>query len=385
MYSEFEVHNFRGFSNLNVTNLARVNLVAGLNNSGKTALLEALFIHAGAFNPEILLRVNSFRGLSRSEISVEPQVPGPWNSLFRNFNLAENIEFVARSSQKVPESVKLRIVQDSEELNEIYREYLQKGQEGTFLANRKQRRLQPKSEKTATADSNKIPSYLSTAAHVLEVICAGGKFGKVKYYHIFDRKGQRIIPIPPAVTHQAVFMPASLKPLADDIDRFSLLETQKKLDDLLEVLQIIEPRLKRLALVIEDGLPSIQGDIIGIDRLLPLVLMGEGTYRLSSIIMAIAFAKNGLVMVDEIENGFHYSVLPKVWNAIDKASMQFNCQIFLSTHSLECIAAAQKNFVESKSYDFSFHRLERGPKDVKAVGYDKGSLTAALESQFEVR
>jgi AAA15 family ATPase/GTPase len=383
MFTDFEVNNFRGFKHLDITNLARINLIAGLNNSGKTALLEALFIHAGAYNPEILLRVNSFRGLTRPEISMEPQIPGPWNSLFRNFDLDSTIEFIGRSNKRA-ESVKLRIVRDSNELTEIYQEFLQKQQNQTYYANRKERRSQRSEKRTSTLDTDKSTNYLSTAAHVLEVICTGGRLGKVKYYHIFDRKGQRIIPIPPAIATQSVFMPASLKPLADDIERFSLLETQKKLDDLLGILQVIEPRLKRLALAIEDGVPSIQGDI-GIDRLLPLVLMGEGTYRLTSVILAIAFSRNGLVMIDEIENGFHYSVLPKVWEAISQASLQFNAQVFLSTHSLECILAAHRTFENANAYDFSFHRLEATPDGIQAVGYDKGSLSASLESHFEVR
>jgi AAA15 family ATPase/GTPase len=34
-----------------------------MNNVGKTALLEALFLHIGSTNPELAIRVDNWRGL----------------------------------------------------------------------------------------------------------------------------------------------------------------------------------------------------------------------------------------------------------------------------------------------------------------------------------
>jgi AAA15 family ATPase/GTPase len=50
MYRSFKVSNYRCFSDLTIAELERVNLIAGMNNVGKTALLEALFLHCGAYN-----------------------------------------------------------------------------------------------------------------------------------------------------------------------------------------------------------------------------------------------------------------------------------------------------------------------------------------------
>jgi AAA15 family ATPase/GTPase len=383
MYTGFKVKNYRCFKSLELNNLNRVNLIAGLNNAGKTSLLEALFIHAGAYNPEIALRVNVFRGLELSDVNVQPLVPSPWNSLFRNYQSNESIELVACAEGKVPETVKLRVVKDSRELTDIYRQYLQRQDNQYYSLNRKERRNMDRLDKK-TSSNDKTTDYLSTAAHVLEVFTAGGDLERLKFYHIFDRKGQRIIPVPPGIIKQSVFLPARMRPITEDIERFGVLETEKRQTELLDVLKIIEPRLSKLSLVIENGLPSIQGDI-GLDRLLPLALMGEGTSRLSTIIMAIASARDGMVMIDEIENGFHYSVLSKVWAAINRASLQFNTQIFVSTHSLECINAAHQTFSELPNYPFSFHRLEMINDAVSPVEYSQGSLSAALNSNFEVR
>jgi len=54
MLSEITVRKFRLFSHLKINNLARVNLIVGLNNSGKSSLLEAIFLLASKNNPSAL-------------------------------------------------------------------------------------------------------------------------------------------------------------------------------------------------------------------------------------------------------------------------------------------------------------------------------------------
>ena len=44
MYKSFRVKNFRCFKDLQINDLGRVNLIAGKNNTGKTALMEAMYL-----------------------------------------------------------------------------------------------------------------------------------------------------------------------------------------------------------------------------------------------------------------------------------------------------------------------------------------------------
>src|SRR5256885_1678397 len=82
-------------------------------------------------------------------------------------------------------------------------------------------------------------------------------------------------------------------------------------------LQVLEPRLQRLSLVPLAGKAVIHGDV-GLDLLVPVAFMGEGMRRLLSILLAISNA-SGPVLIDEIENGFHHSVMTRVWKAIAQA------------------------------------------------------------------
>ena len=69
MYTYFKVKNFRCFQELEFDDLARVNLIAGVNNVGKTALLEAIFLHGGN-NPKLGTVINALRGFDQIDASV---------------------------------------------------------------------------------------------------------------------------------------------------------------------------------------------------------------------------------------------------------------------------------------------------------------------------
>jgi len=205
------------------------------------------------------------------------------------------------------------------------------------------------------------------------------------YYLILDAKGIRSAPIPPPPPFPAIFLPARGRiPRAEDASRFGKLELIGQQDLVLKALQVIEPRLRRLAVVVVGEVPVIHGDI-GLGRLMPLPLMGEGMARLTSLVLAIANTPKGVVLVDEIENGLHHSVLPKVWRAVGETARAFNTQVFATTHSFECIVAAHRAFSEGEGYDFRLHRLEQVDDFIRVVTYDQETVDAAIEMGLEVR
>jgi hypothetical protein len=361
MYQSFKISNFRCFRETTLNSPERVNLIAGMNNVGKTALLEALFLHSGAYNPELTLRLNAFRGIQQVELEFGRWVKTPWDSLFSQFDTSKIVELVGENEKTGLRILRLRVIRQPEELAKI-------GQS-----------IQHSSDK-----SESTHSFTSETAQVLELECTEGKQPR-KYYMILDRKGVRIEPIPPPPPFPAVFLVARGRvSLAEDAESFGKLEILGQQDVLLKALQVIEARLRRLAVVVVGGVPMIHGDI-GLGRLVPLPVMGEGMTRLANLVLAIGNAPNGVVLVDEIENGLHHSILSKVWRAIGEVARQFNTQVFATTHSLECIIAAHRAFSESGCYDFRLHRLERVNETIRAVTYDQETLEAAIETGLEVR
>jgi hypothetical protein len=154
----------------------------------------------------------------------------------------------------------------------------------------------------------------------------------------------RPVPIPLAPPFPAFFHAARGGiPFAEEAERYGKLEIHEKQGVLTEVLQIVDPRLTRLASVVVGGVPILYGDI-KMGRLMPLPLLGEGIGRLASLVLLIANAEHGVVLVDEIENGLHYSILTKVCTAVREVARLFDTQVFATTHSLECISAAHEAF-----------------------------------------
>ena len=123
--------------------------------------------------------------------------------------------------------------------------------------------------------------------------------------------------------------------------------------------------------------------------LLPIALMGDGANRLLDLALAFLPARNGIILVDEIENGIHHSRLESVWKYLDQMSRRFNVQVFATTHSRECIAAAVKAFDASESMrDLNYIRLQRDKKtgQCRSIQFDDTeSLKFAMSYPMEVR
>ena len=107
--------------------------------------------------------------------------------------------------------------------------------------------------------------------------------------------------------------------------------------------------------------------------------------RLAGLLLGISSVSGGVALIDEIENGFHYTVLPKLWQSLARVARQFEVQIFATTHSRECIEAAHHAFLEMGDTDFLLHRLERTNGSILVLTYDPEILKAALEAELEVR
>ncbi len=310
MYTSFTIENFRGFEHLELTDLKRVNLIAGKNNVGKTSLLEAIYVHYG--------RIDGL--LSRLENEKQD-----WQSLFYE------------SSREI------RLTGDK-----------------TLLVNGiayPTLRIRPSKDwDSITAEFGEFHKY--------ELKISSG---------IYERKD---FPI--------VFITANDKSsLNKKRELFSELRKNRNTNYLNQVMRIIETRLIDLELL-DDG---IYADLQGVEQLIPVTDLGDGFNRIASIVMEINRVRDGIVLIDEIENGLHYSVHGDVWKAIAEAAEQFNVQIFATTHSREMIRAAHRAFKERDEYDLKLIRLDRSQKTGQIVPafYDEETLEGSVQLDYEVR
>ncbi len=104
-----------------------------------------------------------------------------------------------------------------------------------------------------------------------------------------------------------------------------------------------------------------------------------------SIYSEIIGSGKKVLLIDEFENGLHYSILADVWRGILHATEREGIQVFATTHSYECIRAAHAAFAETIAYDFALHRIEEANGAVAVTTYDKETLETSLASNFEIR
>jgi AAA15 family ATPase/GTPase len=169
-----------------------------------------------------------------------------------------------------------------------------------------------------------------------------------------------------------------------DSARFGQLDIHGHTEKITEVLKIIEPNLKSLTTILQGENALIYGNI-GLQRKIPVSHMGEGTAKLLSIILAIATHSDGMVLIDEIENGWHYSLLPNLLKAIHKMAKEYNCQIIATTHSYEINQSLIKGLSPEDLSDVAYIRLDKTKERIKPHVYEARMLAAALERGWEIR
>lgn len=162
------------------------------------------------------------------------------------------------------------------------------------------------------------------------------------------------------------------------------LDVENRLQPVVDALSVVDPRLTGVTSVPYGSGSAVHADI-GLGRKLPIAMLGEGVARLLDISVRIAAAKGGILLVDEIENGFHHSVMPDVWRAIAKAARENDCQVIATTHSQECIDAAHEAICGDEEQDLAYIRLAREGERTKAYTFEPDVLATAMDRWMEVR
>jgi AAA domain, putative AbiEii toxin, Type IV TA system/AAA ATPase domain len=327
MYSSFSATNFRSLKKVSLDGLARLNIISGPNNSGKTTLLEALFIFSGNFNPALVIGLSALRGMSSITVSHGVGAEAVWADVFRNFDTATPISFTASEGGGREKTVTLRALTEARELANIPLGVVPaplSGQ-GDLLAE----------------DIGRIALTAPTASpQVLQLHYTDTDGNSANHYLIVESTGVRVSPFAPAPPFNAQYVgPGQLQPI-DAVQRFSDLEVRGLGKEIVAGLQRLEGRLTDLASTFTAGVPGIACRMEGLQRMVPVHLMGQGFAHALGIALSISTNQSGVVLIDEIENGIHCAVLPQMWGIVSEFARRFDVQVFATTHSRECIAAA---------------------------------------------
>ncbi|HLJ44437.1 MAG TPA: AAA family ATPase [Bryobacteraceae bacterium] len=349
MINSCEISNFRCFKELKLGGLRRFNIIVGESGSGKTALLEALFLVGGG-SPEVYLRLRKWRGYGDTIRLTGTR--GSYESIFRDLFYSLNQSAEARL--KIQDSVSgTRSLVISYSGQEQYNVPLRRTIDNVFLVDPIRFHW--------TAGKKSFESKVQIKDGGINI--AG--FGDVYPAWL----------ISPAIGGE------------NYAQHFSDLSKKGKARPLIDALKLQFPYIKDVTLESLVGELMLYVSVEQLDEKIPIGLLSAGMNKYLWILIAIASSPGGVVLIDEIENGFYYKSLTPFMRSIYSFCEEQNVQLIASTHSYELLQSIIPLFDEDESREerFTLLRAERERRDSHIKLIRGSSYRAAIEEHFEVR
>ncbi len=357
MLDNIKIQNYRNLKHLNVEKLGHVNLIIGRNNTGKTSLLEALFLFQNPNDTDSIYKILVSRGEGNVMGFLDGSPDGilqSVNNLFWNRNENKFEELIIVSEPKYLKiSVKNKILEKLEELSYLPGPYVLEVERNEFNFPRH----------IIFRDSIKNLEFFPPIDKSL-LIPKNVKFVRSSISEVFVNNHNQ---------------------LASYLDSISLGDNYNYV---VEALQIIDHNIERVAYLSD----KVFIERIPVARLkngkkVLLSSMGDGINRILTIILAMVTCENGYLLIDEFENGLHYSVQEKLWEIIFHLAERLNIQVFATTHSNDTILAFENivNQNETVPLDGLLIKLENIEDTIEATTFEPNELKIITDNLIEVR
>lgn len=319
-----EIEQFRGVRGLRLNRLGDVNLLLGNNDAGKTTVLEAVKMFEAPDNIDIILRNSRERLLSGRLYTRESYTPV--ECLWNLFPFSQEKKQISLRAGIGGQTDELAI---SGELVHILR--LVSADEVRGYVSVSQRKDAPMTEQEVLTFQGEI--------------CYCGKVLPISVDEFYYFK----VPLNIAKLTRSIKYMAPGDHLSGR-NNAAIYQTSKKEElEIVELLQLIDPDIEGFKL--EEGSTSFsRNQIIEHKRFgnIPLYTYGDGMKKILSLAANVVNAKNGILLIDEIETSLQTSNLRQVFTWLLRACRQFQVQLFVTTHSLEAISALAGCAVEDQ-------------------------------------
>lgn len=312
-FSSINLAQYKSFTNnLEIKDLNRINIFAGENNIGKSSLLEAIYLLAN------LNDINSLIELYRRRGKFMDTLPVKWLvDEFVNFNLEAQFD-----NKQVKVDAKLDIENDAniEKSDYLKTLYINASFNGGKTTTSRARLFQRKEMEQFYKE--------------IQSVCAA------TYSSPFTMLGKELI----NYYHENSVQQGTYDKIIEFISNH------------------VDPKIENITKVGDSDQIRFLVKHADFSKLVDLTQFGEGLQRIFYISLQLAAAQNGIMCIDEIENAIHHSLLVKFTGFIQMLAEEFNVQLFITTHSNECIKAFFEN--EYKNEQISGYRLYNSEEGV---------------------
>jgi AAA15 family ATPase/GTPase len=361
MLKSLKIENFRCFQSFEMQQLGRLNLIVGTNNSGKTSILEAIQL---LVSPSLDFEVIGEIIIGRSEY-IE-------NEEYRDKDLVIRHLFYGH---KIDLGSKISIVgQNDIETKEEMVVSIEIDHESPSLVLKKTERIRD------IENSNSLDSK-----NGFGIQCLLSKEGNISL-KLLQNARKSLVENPSHIQ----FVNSSSLTTDKAIELFELVVLTPEEDLVTQSLQIVEPRIKRIATLSSEKYRykgTRSGFIVQLpeNSRIPIGNMGDGMWRMLGLALAIVNAKDGVLLVDEIDTGLHFTVMSDMWKMLWETAKRLNVQIFATTHSNDCWQSlADIANAENPNEDgITIHRIEKGKPH--SIVFTEDEIAIAAEEGIEVR
>jgi AAA15 family ATPase/GTPase len=372
MLQSLEVRNYRNLRHLTIPKLGRVNLLVGKNNTGKTSVLEAVSILVNGENLKSLYSflISRKEFFSVDEITVNEQVKSFSNLFTGRKAIFEKNQGIYISDKYSNTSFDLRLIN----YNEV---------------------------SSFPIDIGVLPSP--------QLLATFGKIYTLKQ-EVLERTPLTKIGLELKLNDKEIIKPFGKNTLGDILDSLTESEDEdyKSLfvksrdlqqtdianwwrkvqltdneNDILSALHLLDSSIEKMsfARLDDEEYPIVKTKNSPLP--IPLQSMGDGINRILTIILAMVNCENGYLLIDEFENGLHYSVQEKLWEVIFYLAQRLNIQVFATTHSSDTIHAfTHIANAKPENKDAQLIQLRNRQDTISAITFSAEELLLADEVDY---
>ncbi len=364
MYSSVLITGYRGLESFKLDGLGRINLLVGTNNSGKTSILECIELLRSAGNVHALTAILGRRGEWGYSSDEERHNYLDVTHLFANHKLpgklvVKGISARTRGRISWNDHVIVTVTDPrTSQLPAVGEDSMEEDEPLALNVNWSDAREEFKagvSSEGLLRWPRRMSLFRDNASESVQLVRTSG------------------------------MTTLDVVRLFDDI---VLTEHEQHVT---EALRIIDPSIERIASVgierrpyVREGPGGVVLKLHGVPYRVPIGSVGDGMWRMLGLALALSNAKGGVLLVDEIDTGLHYSVMENMWRMVSERAVDLDVQVFATTHSRDCyesLAAVVRP--DSDSPDTTIQRIDTRHR--QAVRFSNDEVVAAAERGLEVR